>query len=68
VKPVLLVPAEDGATTSVLVLDEEGERALRRLRLALDLGGDPRPPARAPPAELKARLEGDLLCVEYRPP
>jgi hypothetical protein len=63
VNPVLLVPEGDGANTSVVVLDEDGERALRRLRLALDLRR-----AARPPAELKARLAGDLLCVEYRPP
>ena len=63
-KPVLLVPEEEAAT-SVVVLDEDGERILRRLRLALDLA---RPQARSPPAELKVELAGDLLCVEYRQP
>lgn len=68
-KAVLLVPGEDAATTSVVVVDEAGQRALRRLHVALPPGDAPARRARAPPApagELKAELAGDLLCLEYR--
>ncbi len=71
---ILLLPGDDGASTSVVVLDEDGQRALRRLSLALELGGPPRR-ARSPPGpssaaggELKVELAGELLCLEYREP
>ena len=67
---ILVVPGPDGTTTSVLVLDPRGTRALWRVNLALDLGGR-QPPARSPPAprgELKVGLDGELLCLEYREP
>lgn len=66
-KPILLLPARDGAHASIVLLEEDGAGGCRRVRLALGPGARCRsPPPALPAAELKVELVEDLLCVEYR--
>jgi D-serine deaminase-like pyridoxal phosphate-dependent protein len=72
VKRVVVLPGDGVTHASVVVLEDAAAgraRRVRRVWVALDAGSHRAGVgARWPPAELKAELAGDLLCLEYREP